>query len=272
MYGGNQIFSQQLWGNGPVPGQFYNFTGGYNGAPTAAGNNNCKEYTAPGLFGTQHSSSPITTGTSVVGIKFDGGVMIAADNLVSYGSMARYQDVQRVFKVNNKTVIGAGGDFADFQSLKRSIDQKMVEDMCHEDELEMKPKALYNWLTRVLYNRRSRINPLWLEVVVGGLDNGEPFLGHVDLRGRAYQDDVVATGFGKHLALPLVREHLVEGQKLTQAQASEVLRKCMEVLYYRDCRSMPKYTVAVCTKDGSIVQGPFNVNENWQLASMVSGY
>lgn len=69
------------------------------------------------------NSTPITTGTSVVGIKFDGGVMIAADNLVSYGSLARYQDVQRVFKINEKTIIGAGGDFADFQSLKRSIDR-----------------------------------------------------------------------------------------------------------------------------------------------------
>jgi len=49
--------------------------------------------------------TPITTGTSVVGIKFDSGVMIASDNLVSYGSLARYQDVQRVFKVNDKTVI-----------------------------------------------------------------------------------------------------------------------------------------------------------------------
>lgn len=168
--------------------------------------------------------SPITTGTSVVGIRFDNGVMIAADNLVSYGSLARYQDVQRVFKVNEKTIIGAGGDFADFQSLKRSIDQKMIEDTCHEDSIEMKPKSLYNWLTRVFYNRRSRFNPLWLEMVVGGLDNeGVPFLGHVDLRGRAYEDDVVATGFGKHLALPLVREQLVEGKKLTQQQASEVV-------------------------------------------------
>ncbi|XP_037814362.1 proteasome subunit beta type-4 [Lucilia sericata] len=270
MYNGNQMFQQQFWTNGPAPGQFYNFTGGYNGLMNKA---QSKEFTTPGLFGTQHSSSPITTGTSVVGIKFDGGVMIAADNLVSYGSLARYQDVQRVFKINEKTIMGAGGDYADFQSLKRSIDQKMVEDMCHEDEIDMKPKSLYNWLTRVFYNRRSRFNPLWLEMVVGGVDHeGVPFLGHVDLRGRAYEDDVVATGFGKHLALPLVREQLVEGQKLTQQQASEVLRKCMEVLYYRDCRSMPKYTVAVCNQRRQCCPGSFNVNENWQLATMVKGY
>lgn len=160
--------------------------------------------------------------------------MIAADNLVSYGSLARYQDVQRVFKINDKTIIGAGGDFADFQSLKRSIDQKMVEDMCHEDKMDMKPKSLYNWLTRVFYNRRSRFNPLWLEMVVGGVDHeGEPFLGHVDLRGRAYEDNVVATGFGKHLALPLVREQIVEGQKLTQQQASEVVNFIIIFIEYK---------------------------------------
>lgn len=267
MYSGQQFFRHELWNNGPAPGQFYNFPGNnvYDGYTT-------KEGTESKTYGTQHTSSPITTGTSVVGIKFDGGVMIAADNLVSYGSLARYQNVQRVFKVNEKTVLGAGGDFADFQSLKRSIDEKIIEDLCYQDDMEMKPKSLYIWLTRVLYNRRSRFNPLWLEMVVGGMENGEPFLGHVDLRGRAYEDDVIATGFGKHLALPLVREHLTEGTKLTQEKASEVLRKCMEVLYYRDCRSMPKYSVAVCTKDGSVVQGPFNVNENWQLATMVKGY
>lgn len=71
----------------------------------------------------------------------------------------------------------------------------------------MKPKSLYNWLTRCMYNRRCRINPWWIDLVVGGIQDGEPFLGHVDVRGRAYEDKVVATGFGKHLAIPLLREY-----------------------------------------------------------------
>lgn len=53
MYSGNQMFQKEFWGNGPAPGQFYNFTGGHNGMYNA---NQCKEYTTPGLFGTQHSS------------------------------------------------------------------------------------------------------------------------------------------------------------------------------------------------------------------------
>lgn len=35
------------------------------------------------------------------------------------------------------------------------------------------PKAIHSWLTRVMYNRRSKINPLWNTVVIGGFYNGE---------------------------------------------------------------------------------------------------
>lgn len=142
----------------------------------------------------------------MLGIKFDGGVIIAADTLISYGSMARYRNIDRVFKINDNTIIGVSGDFADFQFIKKHIDQKVTEDYCYDDKIELKPKSLYNWLTRVLYNKRSRFDPLWIDVVVGGLQNGIPFLGHVDMRGRAYEDSAIATGYGKHLAVPLLRE------------------------------------------------------------------
>lgn len=170
-------------------------------------------------------SQPITTGTSVIGIKFDGGVMIAADALVSYGSLARFQDVKRVFKVNDQAILGTGGDFADFQSIQRSINDKMVDDICHDDTISLKPKSLYNWLTRILYNRRSKFEPLWLDMVVGGIENGTPFLGHIDLRGRSYEDDIIATGLGKHLVLPIIRERIVEGRAFTQQEATELVRK-----------------------------------------------
>lgn len=45
--------------------------------------------------------------------------------LGSYGSLARYRDFSRVSKVNNSTVIGCGGDIADFQFLKSIIEQRV---------------------------------------------------------------------------------------------------------------------------------------------------
>lgn len=61
----------------------------------------------------------------MIGLKFDGGVIISADSLVSYGSLARFRDIDRVFNVNDYTIMGAGGDYADFQFIKRHIDKIM---------------------------------------------------------------------------------------------------------------------------------------------------
>lgn len=142
----------------------------------------------------------------MIGLKFEGGVIIAADTLVSYGSLARFRNIDRVFAVNEHTIIGCSGDYADFQFIKKHIDQKVTDDYCHDDNIQLKPRSLFNWLTRVLYQKRNRFDPLWLEIVVGGMQDGVPFLGHVDLRGRAYEDSAIATGYGKHLAVPLLRE------------------------------------------------------------------
>ena len=71
------------------------------------------------------SRHPMTTGSSVLGVKFDGGVIIAADTLGSYGSLARYRNCSRVMKVNDSTVLGGGGDYADYQYLKAIIEQRM---------------------------------------------------------------------------------------------------------------------------------------------------
>ena len=41
----------------------------------------------------------MVTGTSVIGVKFTGGVVIAADMLGSYGSLARFRNISRLMKV-----------------------------------------------------------------------------------------------------------------------------------------------------------------------------
>lgn len=231
----------------------------------------------------------------MIGIKYNEGVLIAADTLVSYGSLASFRNVDRVFNINDNCILGAGADFADFQCIKHYIDDKITEDFCYDDKIEMKPRSLYNWLTRCMYNRRCRMNPWWIDLVVGGMQDGEPFLGHVDVRGRAYEDKVVATGFGKHLAIPLLREYSENPNAVLDYDAAQTLvcilvcihfkfesnwffslskqlKKCMEVCFYRDCRSYHQYKVAVSTKQGSKVIGPINVDQNWEFAKTIKGY
>lgn len=67
--------------------------------------------------------TPMVTGTSVLGVKFEGGVVIAADMMGSYGSLARFRSISRLLRVNDSTVLGASGDYADFQYLTQIINQ-----------------------------------------------------------------------------------------------------------------------------------------------------
>jgi 20S proteasome subunit beta 7 len=190
--------------------------------------------------------------------------------LVSYGGLARYHNVDRVFNINENIVIGISGDYADFQFLKQLIDETILSDFSMDDKIALKPKDLYTWLTRVLYNRRSKFQPLWVDMVVGGMQYDVPFLGHINFRGRAYTNDVISTGFGTHLALPLLREVSEKGV-MNEAAAQEVIKKSMEVLFYRDCRAYPRYSVANINGEGCSVT-KHEVEQNWEVAYRIKGY
>lgn len=201
---------------------------------------------------------------------------MAADRLGSYGSLARFRDLQRVHQINDFTVLGVSGDYADFQHLQQIIDQKVISEQCLDDGFALKPRSLLCWLTRHLYYRRSRYDPLWTNFVVGGVQDGEPFLGTVDKLGTSYEDDHIATGYGAYIALPVMREELArykkDGQPLTKDEAKRILERCMKVLYFRDARSSPKYEVAILSVDGFEYLGPMLISATWEVANMVRGY
>ena len=44
-----------------------------------------------------------------------------------------------------------------------------IDEQCIGDGLQLKPKSLHCWLTRVLYNKRSKMDPLWNNYVVAGI-------------------------------------------------------------------------------------------------------
>ncbi|XP_055521438.1 proteasome subunit beta type-4 [Leucoraja erinacea] len=241
--------------DGPEPGSFMSVN--------VNGTANC---------GRKRTMSPMVTGTSVLGVKFDGGVILAADMLGSYGSMARFRNVPRLMKVNEATILGASGDYADYQHLKQAIEQMIIDEDLLGDGHSYSPKAIHSWLTRVMYNRRSRMNPLWNTVIIGGINNGESFLGYVDKLGVAYEAPTVATGFGAYLAQPLMRQVAENNAVISKDEARQLIERCLKVLYYRDARSYNRYQLATVTAAGVEIEGPLTSETNWDIAHMISGF
>lgn len=223
--------------------------------------------------GVQRTQQPIVTGTSVLAIHYKDGIMMAADTLASYGSLARFKSIQRLHQVGSSTVIGAGGDMSDFQHIQNMLDELSIDEFTQGDKNELGPAEIHEYLSRVMYSRRSNINPLWNSLLVGGKKDGKRFLAYVDLLGTTYSASTIATGYGSMIAIPLLRKQ-VEGREntLTEEEARAIITDCMRVLFYRDARSLDKYQIATVTDAGVQISEPQKLETAWGFAEGIRGY
>ncbi|TEB22908.1 proteasome endopeptidase complex beta subunit [Coprinellus micaceus] len=223
--------------------------------------------------GVQRTQQPIVTGTSVLALKYKDGIMMAADNLASYGSLARFKDVHRLQAVGTNTIVGAGGDMSDFQYIQRMLDELVIDEFTAQDGHSLGPAEIHEYLSQVMYARRSKMNPLWNSLLVGGFTDGKKFLAYVDLLGTTYSATTLATGYGSMIAQPLLRK-AVEGREdvLTEEEARKIIQECMRVLYYRDARSLDKYQVATVTAEGVKISDSLYLETSWSFAEGIRGY
>jgi len=214
------------------------------------------------------TTDPIVVGGTVLGIKYADGVMIMTDTLASYGTQARFMNYRRIIEANDQTLVGGGGDMSDFAHIKDALEDLAISDFCKDDGYKLAPKEVYSYLSRVLYNRRSKVDPLYNWLVVGGVKDKQSFLGYVDLYGSAFEDDFIATGYGAYLAMPIIRKRW--RADLTYEQAKSLLEECITICYYRDTRAINRYTLATSTQEGNKISEPYELNTQWSYSLFVN--
>ena len=164
------------------------------------------------------------------------------------------------------------------QYLDRLLNSLDVTENYSSTGHSLNAKNLHTYLSKVMYKRRSDINPLWNQMLVAGLDgNDEPFLSSVDLLGTTFSSPTLATGFGAHLAQPLLRKVADDDLKVadvTREKAVEAVKECMKVLFYRDARSLDRYSIAVITKEGGVElkEDEHLEGQSWAFAETIRGY
>mmetsp|Transcript_50267 Transcript_50267/g.107377 ORF Transcript_50267/g.107377 Transcript_50267/m.107377 type:complete len:237 (-) Transcript_50267:520-1230(-) len=219
----------------------------------------------------KRTTQPMVVGGSICGVKYAGGVMVAADTLASYGSLARYEGVERIAQVGiaKDTLLAAGGDHSDYQYMLKIIEAKATQEYVMDDGATMPPSALHSWLTRIMYQRRSKMDPLWNSIIVAGFKGGKPYLGSSNMYGTAFEDNYMASGLGAHLALPLMRKAWRED--LSEEEARKLLEDCCRVLFYRDTRASAYITIGKADATGSSICKPFMLDTYWEHPQFING-
>lgn len=159
-------------------------------------------------------------------------------------------------------IIGGGGEYSDFQFVNKFLEELTTEEFCQDDGSTLNAREVHSYLARVMYNRRCKVDPLYNQLVVAGMAEGNTFLGYVDLYGSCYTDNVIGTGYGTYMAVPLLRKHWKEN--MSEAEAKDLLENAMRVLFYRECRTINKYRIAKVTAGGVEVSEPYSLSTKWE--------
>ena len=215
------------------------------------------------------SRTPTFLGFSFIGLRYDDGVVIAADSCICYGSSPMFLGEQRVHEINDKTILAFSGSFADFQHVMQKIETEKIDAENYRDAIQMTPRGLHSWLTRLQYYQRSKMEPLWNSWAIGGIEpDGKPFLGYVDKLGTAFENQVIASGFGLHVAVAFLRSSIMGRDSLTKEQAIDLVKESLSSVVCLDRTAYSKYHIAVIDKNGPNIEGPLKVEQKWPFLPM----
>jgi 20S proteasome subunit beta 7 len=65
---------------------------------------------------------------------------------------------------------------SDFQYIQSILEQLVIDEFAAQDNHSLGPREVHAYLERLMYARRSKMDPLWNSILVGGVDEGEKYL------------------------------------------------------------------------------------------------
>jgi len=202
-------------------------------------------------------------GTTTLGFRFQGGIIIAVDSRASMGTFIGSQTVRKVIEINDYLLGTMAGGAADCSYWERHLART-----CRMYELRNKTRisvaAASKILANIFYSYRGQ--GLSCGTMVAGWDKTGAHLYTVDDRGDRWELDVCSVGSGSTYAYGV----LDSGYKfdLTLAEAKELGMRSIYHATHRDGASGGVVRVYHVHKDGwTKLEEGVDVNElHWQYA------
>ena len=209
--------------------------------------------------------SPITTTNSIIAAKYNDGIILASDRVVSYGSCFKFSDVSHFAQLTPNVVIGCTGELADFQELVDILKSVLVEEECKNNGQPLEPSEISNYIKRLMYQRRSKMNPFVMKCVLAGVDkNSNKLLTCTDLYGIQWADDTVATGYGAYMQ-GLQIPNVLKKENVSREDVINAIKDVMVGLMARHSTMIGPIEFVDVTKDGIKFLDPVEIQPNWDI-------
>lgn len=208
----------------------------------------------------------VTGSGAIVAVKYDGGILLASDMGICYGSMYKFANVSHFEILNSGAVIGATGEFADFQALLDIVKATLLEEQCRRFGGQLTPKEIHTYIKRIMYQRRSNMKPFAIRVVLAGKNpDNSLYLGVTDPYGTTWEDDVICTGYSNHLK----GMQLDKTAKKSKDEVRDAITQSFRALYARLSTMNGPVEFVDVSNSGIAKEEPVRIEANWEMIEEV---
>jgi len=171
------------------------------------------------------------TGTTTVGVVFEGGVVLATDKRVTMGYFIAHRQGRKIYQIDDHLGITISGVVADAQAVI-DILRFGARHYRMENNSPMPVKSAASMAANLFFS--YRLFPLIADVLIGGFD-GSPGIYSIDFFGAVSSEKYVSTGSGSPIAYGVLESEYRDGLREEEAVALAV--KAVHYAMKRDSAS-----------------------------------
>ncbi len=187
------------------------------------------------------TSEALKTGTSTIGITFDGGVVVGAEHRATMGHFIANKSVQKLFRIADNMALTTAGLVGHAQSLARTLAAELRLYELKQGNL-MTVKGAATLTANILVGR-----PHYVQLLIVGVDDSGPSVYSIDSAGGSIPDVYCATGSGSPYMYGVLEDQYRDG--MTEKSALQVAAKSLLASAQRDAASGNGMDLCVITMD-----------------------
>ncbi|KAH8396975.1 hypothetical protein KR215_007088 [Drosophila sulfurigaster] len=191
------------------------------------------------------TDTPVSTGTTIMAVEFDGGVVIGADSRTSSGAYVANRVTDKLTQISDKIYCCRSGSAADTQAIADIVAYSLNY---HRNQTNKEPLVweAASEFRNYCYNYRDS---LLAGIIVAGWDEergGQVY--SVPLGGMLTHEACTIGGSGSSFIYGFVREHYREG--MPKEECVDFVKKAVQHAIFHDGSSGGVVRIGIITKDG----------------------
>ena len=188
----------------------------------------------------EENISTFKTGTSTIGITYDGGVVVGADHRATMGHFIANKSVKKLFKIGDNLALTTAGLVGHAQSLARTLAAEVsLFELRRNDQMTVKGAAT---LTANILSGR----PHWVQLLIVGVDEDGSNVYSIDSAGGSIPDVYCATGSGSPYMYGVLEDGYRDG--MSRKEAISLAARALAASGQRDAASGNGMDLAVITR------------------------